>query len=170
MLLLFVTFTLGLFNMVFRRTLSVQVNKICHGKSREDIVAEFKSAYPQHSLVAVQVGFDTVRVTFENVEIFKEAHAHTHVPIFGQRCSVLGGGPPPVMVHLFDYPAELGDDLVRQVLSGFGEVRSVRRQKYIGSPDIETGTCLVLMTFKTPPFALFIIMVSSAAFGTRANP
>ena len=71
--------------MVFKRTLSVQVNKICHGKSREDIVAEFKSAYPQHSLVAVQVGFDTVRVTFENVEIFKEAHAHTHVPIFGQR-------------------------------------------------------------------------------------
>ena len=157
--------------MVFKCTLSVQVNKLCHGKSREDIVAEFKSAYPQHSVVAVQVGFDTVRVTFENVETFKEAHAHAHVPIFGQRCSVLGGGPPPVMVHLFDYPAELGDDLVKQVLSGFGEVKSVRRQKYIGSLGIETGTRLVLMTFKTPPpLVLFILMVSSAASGTRANP
>lgn len=61
------------------------------------------------------------------------------------------------MVHLFDFPAELGDEPVRQVLSGYGNVRSVRRQKYIARPDIETGTRLVLMTFRvTPPRSLII--------------
>jgi len=61
------------------------------------------------------------------------------------------------MVHLFYFPAELGDEPVRQVLSGYCNVRSVRRQKYIGRPDIETGTRLVLMTFRvTPPHSLVI--------------
>ena len=55
------------------------------------------------------------------------------------------------MVHIFDYPAEFSDDPVKQVFSGFGEVRNVKRQKFIGRPDIETGTRLVLMAFRVIP-------------------
>lgn len=70
---------------------------------------------------------------------------------------VQGGGTPPTMVHLFDFPAELGDEPVRQVLSGYGNVKSMRRQKYIGCPNIETGMCLVLVMLRvTPPHSLFI--------------
>ena len=72
-------------------------------------------------------------------------YAKTHVPIFGINCVVQGGGPLLTMVHIFDYPAEFSDDPVKQVLSGFGEVRNVKRLKFIGQPDIETGTRLVLM-------------------------
>ena len=55
------------------------------------------------------------------------------------------------MVHIFDYPAEFLDDPVKRVLSGFGDVKSIKRQKYIGRSDIETGTRLVLMTFRVVP-------------------
>lgn len=56
------------------------------------------------------------------------------------------------------------------MLSGFGEVKSVRRQKYIGSPEIETGTHLVLMTFKTIPPRLININGFFVDSGIRANP
>ena len=128
----------------------MRVNRVCEGKSREDIVSEVAKAFSQ-PLIAVQIGFDTIRVTFRDVESFRTAHAKTHVPIFGVNCVVQGGGPPLTMVHIFDYPAEFSDDPVKQVLSGFGEVRNVKRQKYIGRPDIETGTRLVLMAFRVIP-------------------
>ena len=59
-----------------------------------------------------------------------------------------GEGPPLTMVHIFDYPAEFLDDPVKRVLLGFGDVKSIKRQKYIGRSDIETGTRLVLMAFQ----------------------
>lgn len=55
------------------------------------------------------------------------------------------------MVHSFDYPAKFLDDPVKRVLSRFGEVKNVKRQKYIGRSDIETGTHLVLMAFRVVP-------------------
>ena len=61
-----------------------------------------RKAYPQYSLTAVQVGYDTTRVTFQ------DAHASTHVPIFGTNCYVVGGG-----VHIFDYAAEMKDDTTK---------------------------------------------------------
>ena len=143
--------------MVLQRTLTVQTGKVCAGKTREQIVAEVTQAFSIYPVVAVQVGFDIVRVTFRDTDSFKLARAGSHISLFGSNCVIQGGGPPPTMIHVFDYPAELGDEVVRQVLSNFGDVKSVRRQKYIGRPDIETGTRLVLLTLKaTPPRGLFI--------------
>ena len=114
--------------MVFKRTLCVHVNRVCVGKSREEIVSEVVKAFSQ-PLIAVQIGLDTIRVTFRDVESFRTAHAKTHVPVFG-----INWVNP-----------------VKQVLSRFGEVRNVKRQKYIGRPDIGTGTRLVLMAFLVKP-------------------
>lgn len=112
---------------------------------------EATKAFPQ-PLAAVQISSDSLRVTFRDADACKAAHINTHVPIFGVRCAVQGGGPPLTMVHIFDYPAEFVDDPVLKVLSGFGDVKSVKRQTYIGQPHIETGTRLVLMAFRaTPP-------------------
>ena len=90
----------------------MRVNRVCEGKSREEIVSEVVKAFSQ-PLIAVQIGFDTIRVTFRDVESFRTAHAKTHVPIFGINCVVQGGGPPLTMVHIFDYPAEFSDDPVK---------------------------------------------------------
>ena len=128
----------------------MRVNCLCVGKSHEEIVSEVVKAFSS-PLIAVQIGFDTIRVTVLDVESFRTAYAKMHVPVFGINCVVQGGGPPLTMVHIFDYPAEFSDDPVKQVLSGFGEVRNVKRQKYIGRPDIETSTRLVLMAFRVIP-------------------
>ena len=143
--------------MVLQRTLTVQTARVCAGKPREAIVEEVSKAFSLHPVVAVQVGFDIVRVTFRDPDSCRLARNNSYINLFGSNCTVQGGGPPATMVHLFDFPAELGDEPVRQVLSGYGNVKSVRRQKYIGRPDIETGTRLILMTFRvTPPRSLFI--------------
>ena len=78
--------------MIFKRTLCVRVNHACDGKSREDIVAEVAKAFSQ-PLMAVQIGSDTIRVTFCDVESFRAAHAKTHVSIFGINCVVQRGVP-----------------------------------------------------------------------------
>ena len=80
-------------------------------------MTEVRKAYSQYSLTAVQVGYDTTRVTFQDIETFKEAQASRHVPIFSTNCSVVGGGLPPVMVHIFDYPAEMKDDTIKCCLA-----------------------------------------------------
>ena len=95
----------------------MRVNRVCESKSREEIVSEVVKAFSQ-PLIAVLIGFDTIRVTFRDVESFQNAHAKTHVPIFGINCVVQGGGPPLTMVHIFNYSAEFLDDPVKQVLSG----------------------------------------------------
>ena len=142
---------------MLQRTLTVQTAKVCAGKSREAIVEEVSNAFSSHPVVAVQVGFDIVRVTFRDPDSCKLARNNSHVNLFGSNCVVLGGGPPPTMVHLFDFPAELDDEPVREFFSGYGNVKFVRRQRYIGRPDIETGTRLVLMSFRVaPPRSLLI--------------
>lgn len=55
------------------------------------------------------------------------------------------------MVHIFGFPGEFLDGPVKRVLSGFGDVKSIKRQKYIGRSDIQTGTRLVLMAFRVVP-------------------
>ena len=67
-------------------------------KSREEIVSEVVKAFSQ-PLIAVQIGFDTICVTFRDVESFRTAHAKTHVPIFGINCVVKGAGPPLTIVR-----------------------------------------------------------------------
>ena len=122
--------------------------RMCVRESREEIVLEVDEAFSQ-PLIAVQIGFDTIRVTFHDLVSFRTAHAKTHVPSFGINCVVQGGGPPLTMVHIFDYPAEFSDDPVKQVLSGFGEVRNVLNARNI-SADL-VGTRLVLMAFCVIP-------------------
>ena len=120
--------------------------RVSEGKTREEIVLDATKAFPQ-PLAAVQISSDLICVTFCDADSCKAAHINTHVPIFGVNCVIQGGGPPLTMVDIFDYPAEFSDDFAEKVLSGFGEVRNIKCQKYIGKPDIETGTRLVLMAF-----------------------
>ena len=148
----------------------MQTGRVCIGKSREEIVTEVAFAFSAHPVVAVQVGYDIVRVTFRDTASFKLARVNSHVAIFGKACVVQGGDPPPTMIHLFDYPAELGDDPVRQALLGFGDIKSVRHQKYIGRLDIETGTRLVLMAMKATPPRLLPIGGYFCRLWYRAQP
>ena len=109
---------------MLQRTLTVQTAKVCAGKSREAIVEEVSKAFSLHPVVAFQVGFDIVRVTFRDPDSCKLARNNSHVNLFGSNCVVQGGGSPPIMVHLFDFPAELGDEPVRDFFQGMEMLRA----------------------------------------------
>ena len=154
--------------MVFKHTLCVRVNRVCEGKSREDIVSEVAKVFSE-PLIAVQIGSDTIRVAFQDVESFRAAHANTHVFFFGVNCVVQGGGPPLTVVHIFDYPAECLDDPIRRVLSVFGEVKNLKRQKYIGRSGIETSTSLVLFFFVSRQVCPALVQCWTTPFITHTH-
>lgn len=76
--------------MIFKCMLCVRVNHACDDKSRDDIVVEVLKAFSE-PLMVVQIGSDTICLTFRDVESFQAAHAKTHVSIFGINCVVQGG-------------------------------------------------------------------------------
>ena len=61
-------------------------------------------------------------------------------------CPILGGGPPITIIHVFDYPYEEEDVYVKNVLGDFGSMKRVKKQTYLGKPDVFTGTRLVSVT------------------------
>lgn len=79
--------------MVFKCTLCVRVNRVCEGKSREDIVSEVAKAFSQ-PLVAVQIGSDSIHITFQDVESYQAAHANTRLYLWYQLRGP-GSGPYP---------------------------------------------------------------------------
>ncbi|KAL9989382.1 hypothetical protein ACROYT_G003926 [Oculina patagonica] len=98
-------------------------------------------------VVACQIGYDIIRVTFDNPDNFEAAKRNSGVHLFGMYCAVLGGGPPSTLVHLFDYPYEEDHDAIKDVFSDFGEVRNVRCQSYVGNPNVYTGTRFALACY-----------------------
>lgn len=63
-----------------------------------------------------------------------------------------GRWTPVTIAHLFDYPFESDDSFVSKVFAGYGEVKNIRKQKYLSDDAVYTGTRLVSFIMKhTPP-------------------
>ena len=130
------------------KTLAIQTGRKLNDKSREDIVKAVSSVFKPLTVVAVQIGFEVVRVTFVSDEDFKRAMQLEGVRLFGLYCKILGGGPPITIVHLFDYPFEEEDGFISDVFKDFGEVKGVKKQTYLFDRSIYTGTRLVSLVLK----------------------
>ena len=76
------------------------------------------------------------------------------------KCQIILPAPPPPSyrnVVVFQYPYEMGNDILAKELSAFGNVQSVRFQKWTNMPDVSTGTRLVRMTLLKPiPRFIFV--------------
>ncbi len=69
------------------------------------------------------------------------------------KCQIILPAPPPPSyknVVVFQYPYEMSNDILAKELSAFGNVQSVRFQKWTNMPDVCTGTRLVRMTLLKP--------------------
>ena len=139
------------------KTLNVQVGRKLADKSKVEIRKEAIRVFKTYGVVAVQLMYDVVRVTFKTLDGFQAAKRLDGVRLFGLWCSILGGGPPLTIVHVFDYPFEEADALVSNAFMDFGEVKKVKDQLSIADPEIYTGTRLVSLVLKAnPPRSLLI--------------
>ncbi|KAJ7360263.1 hypothetical protein OS493_016893 [Desmophyllum pertusum] len=110
------------------RTINLIVGRKLGGMSKEDIMKAVLSAFPGLCIVAVQIGFEVVRVSFASNEDFTKARSMNGIKIKQAWCKIQGGGPPITMLHLFDFPHEGLELSVEQVMRGFGEVVKVKKQ------------------------------------------
>ena len=51
-------------------------------------------------IVAVQIAYEVVRVTFKSEDGFKAAMTNSGIQLFGLWRPILGGGPPVTIVHV----------------------------------------------------------------------
>lgn len=126
-------------------TLNIQTGRKLADKTRDEILSEIKKVFIAGHIRAVQVCYDTVRVTFYSSEIFKRAKESPGLYIFGLWWNILGGGPPVTVVNLFDYPFEGEDAVLEDTLSAFGEIKRIKHQSFVSDSEIFTGTRLVSM-------------------------
>lgn len=136
------------------KTLAIQTGRKLADKSREDIVKAVSNHVLGYGIMAIQIGYEVIRVTFHNDESYKRAMQKDGLHLFGLYCKILGGGPSITMVHVFNYPFEEEDLLLKTVFSDFGQVKSVKKQTYLFEPSIYTGTRLVSLVLKAPPALL----------------
>ena len=71
--------------------------------------------------------------------------------LFGMWCPVMGGGPSVTIVHIIDFPFEESDSFIEEVLTPYGKVKTIKKQKFLAMDDIFTGTRLVSLVMKTRP-------------------
>ena len=63
----------------------------------------------------------------------------------------MDGGPPTIIVHLFDYPYEDPGEDIAAFFADFGVVKGVCHQKYLRNGDIATSTRLVDIVLSGTP-------------------
>lgn len=102
------------------------------------------------SICAVQVCYEVIRVTFSSEAALLQAKSREGVNLFSRWFTILGGGPPPTTVHVFDYPYEKPDAAIECHLKDFGSVWWIRKQTYVSRQDVYNGTCMVSMALAEP--------------------
>lgn len=95
------------------------------------------------SIRAIQIGYEVIRVTFSSPVAFHQAKSMEGVHLFGFWCPILGGGPQPTMIHVFDFPFEGPDAAVEVALKAFGSVRGIRKKK----PTSVIAPCLLALSW-----------------------
>ncbi|KAJ7360279.1 hypothetical protein OS493_016909 [Desmophyllum pertusum] len=134
--------------MVFKKTINIQIGRKLSDKSRDEILKAVLSCFTTFKVVAVQQGFEVIRVTFADEESARRVLQCTDIRICGLMCRIQGGGPAVTIAH----PFESDDSFVSKVFAGYGEVKSIRKQKYLSNDAVYTGTRLVSLIMKhTPP-------------------
>ena len=111
----------------FPCTVSVDVSGLAaQGSSRPDVVSAIADQFGTMPLAAVQFFGTEAKVTFEQQEHKRSVMQHHSVCIRGVDCDIRGGGPRPQNVLIYNFPFEIGHDVVKAALSFFGDVEYVR--------------------------------------------
>ena len=144
----FLYLVLTFFTMGCPKTLNVQVDRKLNDKTKPDIMTEVEKVFNLYGVLAIQIGYNVIRVTFMTDEGLRRAKELSGVRLFGLWSPILGGGPPVTIVHVIDYPLEEDNSFVSAIFKEFGDVKKVKNQTYLANNAIYTGTRLVSIVLK----------------------
>ena len=133
------------------KTINIQVGRKLSDRSKDEIMKEVASKFSSFGVVAIQIGYEIVRVTFDTDDHFKAAKEKEGLHLFGLWCPILGGSPPITILHIFDYPYEEPNANLETMLLDYGVVKKIKMQTFLSNQNIYTGTCLVTIVLDTSP-------------------
>lgn len=138
----FFPFVMGSRNFV--HTLSVDVSCFMQSHSREDVAKLIHGKYNENfgtpSIQILPQGI--ARITFRDAAANQNLLRHDKISLGGHSCKIFAE-QRFVTVQVHHYPSEAFDCHVEKVLMGFATVKGVKRQHWVGLPDVQTGTRLV---------------------------
>ena len=130
----------------FPCTVSLDVSGLANqGLSRPDVVSAIVDQFRSMPVAAVQFFGTEAKVTFERQDDKCKVMLQESVHIRGVDCDVRGGGPRPQNVLIYNFPYEIGHDVVKTALSFFGEVEYVRSRHWTHLEDVCDGVRTVRM-------------------------
>lgn len=130
----------------FPYTVSVDVSGLAtQGSSRPDVVSAIVDQFRSMPIVAVEFFGTEAKVTFEQQEHKGSVMQHQSVSIRGMDCDIRGGSPRPQNVLIYNFPFEIGHDVVKAALSFFGDVEYVRFRHWTHLVDVCDGVRTVRM-------------------------
>ena len=131
----------------FPCTVSVDVSGLAaQGANRPDVVSTVVEYFRLASIAAIQFIGTDAKVTFKREVHKQNAMQHKSISVNGVDCEIRGGGGPrPQNVLISNFPYEIEDCVVRNALSFFGEVESVRFRHWTHLAEVCDGVCTVRM-------------------------
>ena len=115
------------------------------GSSRPDVVSAIVDQFGTMPIAAVQFFGTEAKVTFERQEHKRSVMQHQSVCIRGVDCDIRGGGPRPQNVLIYNFPFEIGHDVVKAALRFFGDVEYIRFRHWTQLVDVCDGVRTVRM-------------------------
>ena len=98
-----------------------------------------------------------IRITFKNASDKEDFARMGSLVLDGHDLSVTSSDKPPSLVYVHYFPAEGDDALIRDELSKYGEVISIKHQHFSGIPGLLTGSRILTMSLSDPVPAEFRI-------------
>ena len=90
------------------KTIGLQVGRKLADKSKDEIMTEVLRVFAGLDAKAVQVAYEVVRVTFASPELFNSGGQMVYGKAsFRFVVLYLGGRPPIMRVHVFDFPRRM---------------------------------------------------------------
>ena len=87
--------------MSLAETLKIQIGRKLSDKSKDEIMKAIFDCFSLYGVIAVQIGYNIVQVTFTTDVGFKHARENSGVRLFGLWCPIVGGGPlSPLSISL----------------------------------------------------------------------
>ena len=130
----------------FPCTVSVDVSGLAaQGTNRPDVVSVLVEFFRPAPIVAIQFLGTDAKVTFERQIHKQNAMQNKSILVNGVDCAIRGGGPRPQNVLIYNFPYEIDHSVVRNALSFYGEVESVRFRHWTHHAEVCDGVRTVRM-------------------------